>query len=631
MPPLLTIGCATIRDYHGLYFTIQSLRLQAMGRGIHEDIEFVVVDQDPKNEHGEAAKAFIEGYANKRCAGARYIAMPEMRGTTQPRQRIFDEAKGDWVMVLDSHVLLPPGVLRLIHHWCISHPADNDLHQGPLLYDGLDGESVSTHFDDIWRGGMWGRWQTDHAALAAGKPFPIHAQGLGMFVARRESWPGFDRRWRGFGGEEGCIHEVFRHRGDLALCHPAWLWVHRFAKPGGVSVPAYTYSKARNYVLGFQRVGRDIDEIRRHLVVELANDPDPNVRRQAFPAKDWDYLVANPEQELPPNVLPMEEVERKQAAQSTFGGTLPPSSMAQPPDVSTVGAIARWAAQTPRDLDQHAAALAEFASERHVVELSKRRESAALLLGGHPRSLLSFCSERDALQDAIHWAVRTENPEWLSAYTHGALASLSDTLSVSIPDCDALFLDTLHSGERIYQELTRHSPRVHQVIAIRGTAAFGDVAEGSGQPGLYFGIAKWQEEQLAKGRRWVRVYRSDAQYGLSVYSLDPEARDIDTGPGTELANMLRQMGIVSSGGCDCKARQATMDQWGVDKCRERIDEIVGWIEEGAPRWGWAERLKAAALAVVTGLAWQIDPTDPYRSLVTIAIDRAEAKAKGGAT
>jgi hypothetical protein len=37
-------------------------------------------------------------------------------------------------------------------------------------------------------------------------------------------------------------------------------------------------------------------------------------------------------------------------------------------------------------------------------------------------------------------------------------------------------------------------------------------------------------------------------------------------------------------------------------------------------------LKAAALAVVTGIAWQIDPTDPYRSLVTIAIDRAEAKA-----
>jgi hypothetical protein len=383
-------------------------------------------------------------------------------------------------------------------------------------------------------------------------------------------------------------------------------------------------------VLGFQRVGRDIDEIRRHLVVELANDPDPAVRRQALPAKDWDYLVAHPDEELPPNVLPMEEVERKQSEQWRIAYSPPPSSMPQPPDVSTVGAIARWAAQTPRDLDQHAQALAQFAEGRHVVELSKRRESAALLLGGRPKSLLSFCAERDALQDAIHWAVRTENPAWLSAYTHGALASLFDTLSVSIPDCDALFLDTLHSGERIYQELTRHSPRVHQVIAIRGTAAFGDVAEGSHAPGLYFGIAKWQEEEAAKGRRWVRVYRSDVQYGLSIYSCNPNARDIDTGPGTELAAMLRQMGIVSSGGCDCKARQATMDQWGVDKCRERIDEIVGWITEGAPRWGWAERLKAAALAVVTGIAWQIDPTDPYRSLVTIAIDRAEAKAKGGA-
>ena len=631
--PLLTIGMATIRDYHGVYFTLQSLRLQAIAAGIHNDIEYVVVDQDPRNEHGEQCRQLVETYAVRHSAGARYYAMPEARGTTQPRQRIFDEARGQWVLVLDCHVLLPPGVLRLIHHWCATHPSDRDLHQGPLLYDGLDSQSVSTHFDAEWRGGMWGRWATDRAALATGKPFPIHAQGLGMFLGRRESWPGFDRRWRGFGGEEGCIHEVFRERGDRALCHPEWPWVHRFAKPGGVNVPSYTYSKVRNYVLGFQRVGRDIDEIRKHFVVDLANDPDPATRRQALAAAEWDMIVADPDRELPPGVRSFAEIEAAQAAAgpAASGGYVPEaSSMPQPLDVSSVEAIAKWVRSQPRDLEKHADALASFASGHHVVEISKRRESAALLLGGRPKSLLSFCSERDALQGAIHHAIRAENPQWLASYTSGALTSPADSLAVEIPECDALFLDTIHSGQHVRTELERHGGKVRELIAIRGTGAFGDKAEGTSAPGLYFGIADWIEAERGRGRKWVRIYRTDHQYGLSIYSCAADAVDVDQGPGTELAGLLRQLGIVSGNSCDCKAKQAIMDEWGAAQCRERLDEIVGWLRDNAPRWGWAEKVKAAALAVTTGLAWSLDPTDPYRSLIVLAIERAESKAKGGA-
>lgn len=627
--PLLTVGCATIRDYHGLYFTLQSLRLDALASDDLKRLEFVVVDQDPKSEHGEANRGLSEGFIAIGSQGARYIPMPEARGTTQPRQRIFDEARGEFTLVLDSHVLLAPGTLKRILQFCWTNPDDSNINSGPLLYDDLgQAAKPSTHFEPGWRGGMWGKWATDlRGVFPEQGPFPIWAQGLGMFLCRTAAWPGFDRRWRGFGGEEGCIHEVFRQRGDQAICHPGWPWLHRFAKPGGVSVPAYTYSKVRNYVMGFQRINRDIDEIRQHFVVQLANDPDPNVRRSSLKSTEWDYLVEHLDEELPPGVKPIEQVETQQGPTNYVAE---PSNMSQPPNVKSIGAISEWAATLTRDLDQHRVKLASLATGKRVVELTKRRESTLYLMSGHPKSLLSFTAENDAVYNAIHWAIKQENPQWLQAFTHGRLASVADSLAVEIPECDVLFIDTEHSGERIYQELTRHGSKVAETVIVRGTGAFGERAESGGGPGLLHGVNRWIDDEAKRGREWVRIYSTDVQYGLSVYSCDPDAVDVDLGPGTMLASILRQLGIVSTVACSCKEKQRRMDQLGAQGCRDNLDEVVGWITEGAPQWGWADRLKAGALAVATGLAFSINPLDPYRSLVLLAIERSEAKIKARA-
>jgi hypothetical protein len=55
------------------------------------------------------------------------------------------------------------------------------------------------------------------------------------------------------------------------------------------------------------------------------------------------------------------------------------------------------------------------------------------------------------------------------------------------------------------------------------------------------------------------------------------------GPGTELKKLLKKVGITASPNCSCNARARTMDQWGCDKCEERIDEIVGWLREEATK------------------------------------------------
>lgn len=55
------------------------------------------------------------------------------------------------------------------------------------------------------------------------------------------------------------------------------------------------------------------------------------------------------------------------------------------------------------------------------------------------------------------------------------------------------------------------------------------------------------------------------------------------GPGTELKKLLKKVGITASPNCSCNARARTMDQWGCDKCEEKVDEIVGWLSEEATK------------------------------------------------
>ena len=133
--------------------------------------------------------------------------------------------------------------------------------QGPLVYD--DMETVSTHFDlSKWGADMWGVWETDKRGLNPdNKPFEIPAQGLGLFTCRKDSWLGFNKKFRGFGGEEGYIHEKYRMVGRKAVCLPFLRWVHRFGRPLGVSYNPTREDRFRNYMIGFQEIGKDTDEI----------------------------------------------------------------------------------------------------------------------------------------------------------------------------------------------------------------------------------------------------------------------------------------------------------------------------------------------------------------------------------
>lgn len=251
----LTIGCATFDDYSGVYFTIQSIRMTHPE--LLDLIEFVVVDNNPGGVCSDALKQLLEYWV-----GGKYIPFNKFTSTAV-RNQVFENATGEAVLCLDSHVLLSRDALPRLLDYYERHPDCKDLMQGPLVYD--DGRSISTHFAPEWRAEMWGTWATDERGKdPAGEPFEIPMCGLGLFTCRRDAWLGFHPGFRQFGGEEGYIHEKFRMAGHRALCLPFLRWMHRFHRVGGPPYPLTLEGKLRNYLIGFLDLGMDITPVLDH-------------------------------------------------------------------------------------------------------------------------------------------------------------------------------------------------------------------------------------------------------------------------------------------------------------------------------------------------------------------------------
>jgi glycosyltransferase involved in cell wall biosynthesis len=249
---------AAYNDFDGVYFTLQALRLyQDL-----EDTELLVVD----NYGCEDTKAFVEGWAK-----GRYILATDAVGTAAPRDRVFREAQGEAVLCCDSHVMFVPGAIARLKAYYRDHPDTRDLLQGPLLADDLS--TVLTHQDPVWHDEMWGIWATDPRGVdAEGEPFEIPMQGLGVFSCRKDAWLGFNPAFRGFGGEEGYIHEKFRQAGARCLCLPWLRWVHRFTRTAGVPYPALLHDKVKNYIIGHTEIGLDLEPVRSHFSEWVSED-----------------------------------------------------------------------------------------------------------------------------------------------------------------------------------------------------------------------------------------------------------------------------------------------------------------------------------------------------------------------
>lgn len=252
----LTIGLATHDDYDGLYFTIQSIRLYH--KEILDKLEFVIVDNNPNSKHGEAIRKLLSWIKEP----TQYLPYTKYQSTSV-RNKVFDLAETPYVLCVDSHVMIEQGAIKKLIDFYESGQDNGNLLHGPLVYD--DMTSISTHFDLKWSCYMWGQWGTDSRGLDPnGPPFEIPAQGMGLFTCRKDSWLRYSSDFRGFGGEEGYIHEKFRKNGKKALCLPFLRWCHRFERPNGITYPNDLTQRYNNYLIGFTELGLDTTELNEH-------------------------------------------------------------------------------------------------------------------------------------------------------------------------------------------------------------------------------------------------------------------------------------------------------------------------------------------------------------------------------
>jgi hypothetical protein len=255
----LTIGMATYDDHAGVWMTIQSLRMH----NYCHDVEFLVVDNNPSGKHADEVRKLcgqVSGHDNEGC---RYVPYDEIVGNAAAKNHVFAKARGDWCLVVDSHILMRAGVVaRLLRH-CRQHADSLDLFQGPCLTGGQF--TPQSSWTDGWGGGMWGKWNSDkRAANPEADPFEIDGMGGGLLLCRRDAWLGFHPAMRGFGGESVYIQRKYIKRGRKVWCLPWLQWLHRYGRPGGVPFPMRTREICRNLMLGQIELGLDLAPMRAH-------------------------------------------------------------------------------------------------------------------------------------------------------------------------------------------------------------------------------------------------------------------------------------------------------------------------------------------------------------------------------
>ena len=93
--------------------------------------------------------------------------------------------------------------------------------------------------------------------------------------------------FKGFGGEEGYIHEKFRRSGGKCICLPQLGWNHRFNRPAGVPYPNILEERIWNYFIGWLEILKDSNHEFIQDTVKAFSErlPEPVVRNILHKAK----------------------------------------------------------------------------------------------------------------------------------------------------------------------------------------------------------------------------------------------------------------------------------------------------------------------------------------------------------
>lgn len=91
------------------------------------------------------------------------------------------------------------------------------------------------------------------------------------------------------------------------------------------------------------------------------------------------------------------------------------------------------------------------------------------------------------------------------------------------------------------------------------------------------------------------------------------------GVGTTLGGILAELGIREVAGCDCERLKTDMNALGPEGCEREIDSLSNRLRLNSQKYGIVDKARAAFGALKSGLAFSLNPLDPFRDLVRLAI------------
>lgn len=546
----LSIGTAVCNDPEGLTFTLQSLRINQLHYTTNKehpnpDVELIVVDNDPSTQFAQPQTGIST------LADARYIPYSDVKGTSASRNKILDVAKGEWTLVLDSHVLLGENVIdQIIAYIDESRLNPANIYSGPLLLDHLKG--LQTHFNDVWSAEMRGRWgvawrcrckqhtlfsvidpndtnknaifvllpegKTPIRSLPCGchlpsttfpghesilmsmsyypisiddPEFEIPGQGLGCFLVHTKTWPGFIRNGVGFGGEELCIHDLYRQMGGKAICLPWLTWWHRFMRPFGVMYTLSRYHKVRNYILWYRRLGYPLTDIENHFV-----------KGNLLKKEEWNYLLSD-----------------------VVNNTDPPagcgSCNSSPKKFNNAVDMLEHYISIDRDLNKHlrrfvsivehyidCTASFETQTDLRILDLSIRKESsiAFAIASGDVRTT---CTE-----------ITVQEIEQINELTEGGIRI--DRSPTPDFDPEILFINQEHTAASVAQSLSTYVTKSTALIILHNTDTYGEIGEDGGK-GILYAVRDF----IKQHPEWTPYIATNEQHGLLVLSLlEADKKDV---------------------------------------------------------------------------------------------------------
>ena len=548
----LTIGMPHFQDWEGAWGTIQSVLWEAVAAGISDRIEILVVDQSPDSEAGKKLKGYLQGWVPR----SKYVAQENL-GTAAGKSAVFANASGEWVLLLDCHAALKAGSLKKMFDWMVAHRFDGNLYGGvmefgagyqhhrqliadvtqqmavgpkmsrdewqavypelsphtidgalahvaaghpPIAFIGTD-HGYHTHVDRVWQGDSLGRWATDQRGRDDdAAPFAVDNLAGWFLFCRRDAWlrvNPYHPLMRGFGGEEGVMTLAFEKAGRKSFVAPFARGSHRFGRADGVKFSLTIEDRIRNYTLAFHSWKRP-DELERMRDYFVTQRPDPTQPKTmtAFAEEAFDAIVAKA-------IIDHENFVAEQR------------DKAKPPPPATLEQLYEKAKNEPSDFNEHVEVLRKLASEcSHVTEFGTRHGvSTVALVAAQPDVVVTVDLACAGCHIGFLKAVEGETDLRLVQ---------ADSLSVDIEPTDLLFVDTLHTADQLFAELTKHAPQARKYIALHDTEAPWGYFDEHIPPGkengggIRAGLARWQATE--EGGKWAVLEDRKNNHGFLVMS-----------------------------------------------------------------------------------------------------------------